>query len=321
MSTPNAFKRNYQKLWSWWRSKAASFSAESLVIAGFALFIWIGVTGYLTGRMLLAAPSDNTDATSNQHKISTTPNDMEHNKLVIPFLWGIGTLLALPYLAAINERIKESDKKKPIEITVDRKDAEYVASLKNSLDELPNRFDIYDEGLWTWRRAGEKEFKDGLDELFHDFITRQEAIGGLNEGLEHDVKDPLGIMSTIRTACDVGMKRNPNDPVTEEVELFYKCVYAYIRAWLVCSIQYNTPLPINSIFDRDPNRREMYENAIRDFSDRFNYEPTDKFLKTPRSRKVVQEYLGKLVTLIQNEKNPDPDSSAKYNSKTTKTST
>jgi hypothetical protein len=316
-------RRSYQKLWSWWQRKAASFTPEFLVLAGIALFLWIGLTAYLTGRMPLA-PNDNISATSNQNKTSTTPNnnDIEHNKLLIPFLWSIGSLLAASYLSAIKERIKASEEQHTkVQWQVSPNDLEYLSLMKHSFDDLPDKFYGLSESIDELRRKlGEIEFKKILEERFKESLARQEAVGGLNEGLEYDEKDPESFVAAIRAACDEALGESLND--REATERFYKCMYAYIRAWLVCSIQYgrsiryDNNLPIDSIFYQDPHRKEEYLTALKSLRRKFSRKPTDKFLKTPRSRGVVDKYLEELITLID-RKNPEIDESVISGLKTT----
>ncbi|MBD2770647.1 hypothetical protein [Iningainema tapete] len=303
MSTRKAsIRRNYQTLWNWWRLKAASFSPELLVVMGIILFVFIGLIAYATGRMHLATSAQNN---------ASAINGVEHNKLAIPFLWSIGSALVTLYLTVIDARIKKKQHTTE-QGQVSQNDSdyhvEYFSLMTHSLGDQPDRLDGLNESIDRLRRQlGENKFKETLNEKSTEFLARLKAAGELNEGLEYDEKDPESFVAAIRAACDEALCESvPNKIATE---LFYNCMYAYIRAWLVCSIhygrstQYSNSLPIDSIFYQDPNRKQKYVIALKSLKRKFSRQPTDKFLKTKESRKVVDKYMTELITLIE-QKNP-----------------
>lgn len=284
---PASTSNKRPNLWKQWQRKAAGFSPEFLVLAGFVLFFWVGIGTYLTGRLPLASSQTDPSAL----------NAIEHNKLAISFIWGLGSLLVIPYLAAIDARIKESEKKRiTVSIQIPQTDLEYLSSVKHSLKQLPNQFNELDKSIDDLRRnVGENQFKQTLDSTFEEFTIRQEAVGGLCEGLRLEESDRTSIAAMIRGACDDTL---PEHYSYDEVVRFRKCMYAYVRAWLVCSIQYGTFLPINSIFYQDPSSKEYYLSAIENLRNRFTSRPIDKFLKTAKSRGMVDRYMGKLAELV-----------------------
>ncbi|MBW4518667.1 MAG: hypothetical protein KME16_02905 [Scytolyngbya sp. HA4215-MV1] len=299
----------------WWKGIVKKVSPDALTMIGIILFLFVGWSSYFTGRLSLATTDSNN---------SSATNSAEHNKLLIPFIWSLDLLFISLYLTAISTRIKE-DKGKVVKLdaemdeaeTVPQMDIEYLSLMKHSLNNLPNRLNGIHTKIDKMRRdLGEREFKKKLEEKYSDYLARQEAVGGINQGLA-DENNPLGLLATIRAACDFALEGAPNNQKFEDV--FSKCVYAYVRAWLTCSIHYGrsvdnkNSLPIDSIFYQDPyqdpRRKDLYIKAIQNLSERFEHEPVDIFLKTPRSRKIAIKYLGDLIKLIR-EISPQPISTS-----------
>ena len=237
---------------------------------------------------------------NNQH-------DVERNKLLIPFVWGMEVTWITLYLTSIMTKLKESEQKSILG-SIPQGDLEYLSLIKDALESMPDRLDgISDEIDSIRREKGESGFLEILKKSVTDYKIRQNALSAISKGLEN-VEDPDGLNSTLRTVIDETIGKNC--PYDSKI-LFYRCMYAYITAWLVCSIHNNQNgidkgfLPIDSIFYQDPNRKYLYIETIEKFSERLEFNPSAQFFKTKEILSLVQEYLKYLVTLISRQ-NPTP---------------
>lgn len=298
-------QQRFQGCWTWWSIKTAQLKIEFLILAGILLFLLIAFSSYSMGRMALA-PAD-------PNKIADVSQE-EHNKQIIPVLSGICITLATLYLSAIHIRIKESEKNRLlVTILVPQTDLEYLALMTDSLNDIPDKISGLDKNIQSISgEMGKRRFEEFLAESKTDYLNRQQAVAELNQALESNLRSPLGFLSMLRTACDTVLNQNGvKDIFTQET--FRKCIYAYIRAWLVCSIQHNrtrknkNSLRIDSIFYQDPNIenpniKNMYQQAITELIDRLGHKPADKIFRSKTSRTIIKQYLGELIQLIEDMK-------------------
>ena len=278
----------------WFQKGVIRTKYDDLVIGGIVLFLFVFFSGYITTFMPLS--------NSNTNKLALD-SQIEFNKIIIPVILGINISIVTIYMSAIRVKLKETEKRRA-ELIIPRIDLEYLSLIKDALKELPDRLDGISEGIDNIRRIlGEKGFKQKLEQDLQEYYNRQKAIISINKGLENE-GDINGLNSTIRAVTDFALG---NDSSFHSKDTFIKNMYAYITAWLVCSISNNqnmanrNSLPIDSIFYQDPKRKSLYIKAINDFADRLNYEPASNFFKNRESVKITQDYLAELVYLINNK--------------------
>lgn len=284
-------KKSFVDLLVWWKIVVGKLNYDYLVFQGIFLFLFVFASAFLPSPNLL--PLSKNDTNINEESI-------ERNKILIPVIWGIELSLVTLYLSAIGTKLKYSEEQRII-LLVPNQDLEYLSLINYALGEMPDRLDgISDEIDNLRRNYGESRFLAILKENVNDYRIRQDALNAISKGLENH-KDINGLHSTIVAATIETIGENCDE---ESYLLFLKCMYAYITAWLVCSIdnkrniKNNNCYPIDSIFYQDQGRKYLYVKAINEFSDRLKYKPIREFFTNNDSIILAQYYLKDLVTII-----------------------
>jgi hypothetical protein len=300
----------WEKRFDWFQRRIIANNLSGLVmgLTGTCLFLIVFVSGYFASSIPL---------TTSIKARETSEQEVESNKLLIGGVYALNSLLVVAYISSLtayiassNEKIKESNKNHLV-FSIPQSDLEYLSLIRDALKLFPNRYDGLSNVIIEMSFSlGKKEFEEKLDEDLNNFRIRQEALTGLTQGLR-DETDPDGLNSTIVAASDFALGNNAS---IKDKDQFYKCMYAYISAWLTCSISYNlnktnqNSLPIDSIFYQDSKHKDLYIKAIRDMIDRFNFQPANIFFNSDKSVKIIQDYLTELVDLI-NDKPAEPEQS------------
>jgi hypothetical protein len=284
-------KNSFVNLLVWWKIAVAKLNYDYLVFQGIVLFLFVFASAFLPSPNLL--PLSKNDTNTNEESI-------ERNKILIPVIWGIELSLVTLYLSAVGTKLKYSEEQRII-LSVPNQDLEYLSLINSALGEMPDRLDGISDEIDNLRRThGESRFLEILKENVNDYRIRQDALNAIFKGLENH-KDINGLHSTIVAAT---IEAIGEDGDKNSYLLFLKCMYAYISAWLVCSIDNKRNIkndncyPIDSIFYQDQDRKYLYIKAINDFSDRLNYKPPRDFFINNASISLVQSYLKDLVALI-----------------------
>jgi len=285
---------------NWIRNKAKGISPDVLAFEGIVLFISVFINASLPSYMPQAASNDITLAPQNQLQLN---RQAELNKNIFNGYVALNILLVGAYISTINLKVKQSDSESKI-TSIPTKDLEYLSLIQSALEKMPDRLDGISNEIDALRRIhGESGFLELLNECVNDYKVRQDALTALFKGLEN-VSDIGGLRSTIKTSIRETIGKDCDD---DSKDLFYRCMYAYIRAWLVCSIDNKQNianrnfLPIDSIFYQDPNRKDMYIKAINIFSNKLNHNPSAKFFDNKETVSIVQTYLKDLVELISQQ--------------------
>jgi hypothetical protein len=291
---------------NWFRNIAKGMSPDLLVFEGIALFISVFINASLPSYMPQAASNETTLTPEKQLQLN---RQAELNKNIFNGYVALNIVLVGAYISAINIKLKQSDSDSKI-ASIPTKDLEYLSLIQSALEKMPDRLDGISNEIDTLRRTyGECGFLELLNECVNDYKLRQDALSALSKGLEkvadkESVQSKESLRSAIRTSITAIIGK---DCDKDSTDLFYRCMYAYITAWLVCSIDNKQNiknrnfLPIDSIFYQDPDRKKLYIEAIKNFSDRLKYYPSAKFFPTKEILSIVQEYLKDLVELIDSQ--------------------
>ena len=273
-------------LLNWWRNKVLSSPPKFLIFQGILLFLGVFLSALL--------PSPKLFPLSTNDNPNVTESIVERNKFLVPSIWAVEVSLITLYLTSINTKLVESEKNRVV-ISVPSGDLEYVSLIHNALNVFPDRVDRISKELNTMiSNCGLNSLKEQVSQIRLNSSAQEDFIVGLKKGLA-EPEDIEGLTNVIRTAIDSTLGENDKSR-----ELFYKCMYAYVTAWLACSIKYNKKMPIDPIFYQDPSRKDLYIKAIEDLIHRFHYETASKFF-TPESVEMILKYLNDLVTIINQQ--------------------
>ncbi len=116
----------------------------------------------------------------------------------------------------------------------------------------------------------------------------------LEDLLEADKTDKL--KDVVRTTLSRGLSIKNNDDRYPELS---DSIYAYLRAWLVCSIKYRRYMPVEMILDSTANIN-THKKAIRYIRDTIlGGKNKNLLIPSDKSINIIKEYLDKLIEMIQ----------------------
>ena len=247
---------------------------DFLTIAGWLIFISVFINGILPNNIL---PLDSN-------------SKGELNKIIVGAYIPLNVYFVTSYISAITKRTKKSEVIPRPE--AQQGDLEYLYGIDYAL----NRNEL--------RRERDKS------------LISQKAFIGLIQGMAEPPSSSCALMRAIRKVSTdaLSLRRIYNKDGTDHPEmqsvstlLFYKCMVAYISAWLICSIKHsrniedNNGLSIDSIFYQDPTRKEKYITAINLLIDEFDSDTLKSglFKNDEEAVKLVQNYLRELVEIIR----------------------
>jgi hypothetical protein len=165
---------------------------------------------------------------------------------------------------------------------------------ENSLDPLDNvRFGGVNISTLCEENETFEEFKRRVRKNKKYRQACQEAVQGLSGDNNQNNKDPL--MPIVKTAVNLALGRKSESEVTPEVFNYYEDVYVYLKVWLICSIKYDTNMPIEWINMMAQDKRKHIE-ALSYIKDKIlNSRNIKELLPTQESREVAAKYIGNLV--------------------------
>jgi hypothetical protein len=161
------------------------------------------------------------------------------------------------------------------------------------------------------------ELSQELKRYIQKLKGREEALEGLSKGFKEDENGKCLFYGLVGPACRYALNIQ-EDEIQKYRELahpFYLDIFAYLKAWLVCSIKHEVPIPIKPFviesLGEDLNDRyhgtETYITAIQRIREAvLEDEGLKPFFNTPASRSTVDHYLGELINLLRSEKKSSP---------------
>lgn len=239
----------------------------------------------------------------------TPENATPKAQITIPFLLG----LTIVGVGSLNYYL---------DLKIEEETKDEKTKLKNNwnIEETTNKQSLYflslvDEQLGLERVAynsvlrvepeTEESFKNRLKNINLEFQNSQEAVNGLLFSYkEANGKEIYLLKSLAITALD-GIGISKPEPGDKRLKIEYKTkvnhLYAYLRAWLVCGIRYNTyNLPIEWIKETALSLQEQI-NAIKYIKNNLLEDETVK-AQIPKEevRKLISKYLDELLKELQN---------------------
>ena len=159
----------------------------------------------------------------------------------------------------------------------------------------------------------DKQLRLKLEEDLEDYLEeskwRKEALEGLRKGFVENTEGQSLFSQIVGTACNHAL--NIQDYQQHKgVKPLYLDIFGYLKAWLVCSIKYAVAIPIKPYFqdslegeaNSQYRHKETYIKAIKFIKDEaLNDKITEKYFPTKKSLKIVSDYLGKLIVLIEDD--------------------
>lgn len=176
----------------------------------------------------------------------------------------------------------------------EKQELEFLSILQDVLRSIDNiEFNDLCSSISQELRSSISSFRKKLKEHTSYVVASQKAVEALSN-------DKNVLMPIVREACDKILSRKIDDPITEEVECFYDDIYAYLKAWLICSIKYDTPMSIKPI-RRAFQNADMYIDTLTFVKDSILEDVKAKRLVETESRKIIKDYLDKLIDLLNDE--------------------
>jgi hypothetical protein len=316
---------------------------RNLTIAASSLSIFISVFCFICGRVSLApedpkAP-DPITSTNNENARSTvensnnkskstsnSKNDAEILKWLLPIISTFIVSQLFPwfikvYVFGTIEEESKRDKAKAI-----RKPGQTEKKLRENLDSefLSNLSDLkrvkfkhYGESIYG-EQGGESY--EGLTAKIHkyniDTESCREAYEGILEGFKKSPREkyaPFHLL--IVEACNraVGILDNKGQ---NTIESFYDDIHQYLKAWLLCSLKYNVPIPVippikefSKIFSDSSGKQkninvnyQTYIMAIKYIQESgLSSDAMKKFIVKQKARDMCNKYLDDLILLLEAE--------------------
>jgi len=161
------------------------------------------------------------------------------------------------------------------------------------------------------------ELSQELKRYIQKLKGREEALEGLSKGFKEDENGEAPFYLLVGEACNhaLNIQEDEIQKYLELVEPFYLDIFAYLNAWLVCSIKHEVPIPIEPFVQKslgkDLNDRydgiETYIKAIKYIKEvALKDKAIELFFDTPASRSIVDNYLEKLIDLLKSGTTSSP---------------
>ncbi len=241
-------------------------------------------------------------------------NKIEHLKIIIPpfsalFVAGFFSFFIKNY---VEDKVKNAQTNNSV-LLLDNEiarniresqDLEFICMLREANINLGNiNFKglsscIEEQGL---KNREEKVFLTKLEEHKEDTKAHEDVIKALSEHLATTDGNVSKLVPLVLEACNIALKRKPGDKITDEIQCFRGDIYAYLKAWLLCSIKYRIPIPVHPFKRTDLDTR-VYVDAIKFIQRKaLQDEAILELFPSPRSRKIVRDYLKELIRLLESD--------------------
>lgn len=228
-------------------------------------------------------------------------------QITIPFLLGltIAGVGALNFYMdlQIEEETKEEKRKLSERYNIEeiqKKQVFYFLSLVD--DQLALNKIAYGSTL-KLENETEEEFKHRLKSSNLEFQNSQEAVNGLLFSYQANGRE-IYLLKTIAITALEGIGINKPDPGDKKLKLEYQDkvnhLYAYLRAWLVCAIRYDTyNLPAQWIKETALSLREQIDALEYIKNNLLKDEKVIAQIPKEEVRMLISKYLNELITELQ----------------------
>jgi hypothetical protein len=276
--------QNLTRLISHLRPSEVRFASALLCVAIFMFGYWFGQT--------------NLDSSNNNS------NRAEHLKLLIPVF---GSLMTTGlFIFFIDRYVKLSEPKRITKLENNNlkklresQDLEFLSVLQES--EIPIgaiNFQNFSPSIEDLRKKPENELKSEIKKQHVYSNACEEALKGLSEGL---ATKKSNLVPLVLQACNKSLHRQPGESISKELDQFRDDIYAYLKAWLICSLKYRVSIPVRP-FRQTSLDWKFYINALKFIKDKaLEDEAIRDFLPSQASRDIVQSLLNELIELIKDE--------------------
>ncbi len=256
------------------------------------------------------------------------------SSLVIPFFSTGLFLIFITY--HVKERIDKAERKyKRKEIELIRKSVDpyrvcqdleflsivYEGVFEGGSDKFLNGFDYRCFSPHVIELLDTSGLKEETQKYNAELRYRKKAVAGLEKGFKfYEIddanyeadKNSYPFVSLIIQACNNALDI-PNPDISnctgyEWVEGFYLDIKMYLKAWLICSLRYGVAIPVepfhrNYLEGKGIGKYKGIETYVKAITYIQFIALTDKailpYFGDAEVREIVQEYLGKLIDLLQ----------------------
>jgi hypothetical protein len=258
------------------------FKRTDALILFFILYFLVASGGFLLGKM--------------------PANPSKQMEIFVPFLLGLPFVIGTGYLNPyIDKKIRQETAKTRSNLKKNYEAGELQKEQQIDFLSFVEKELTLSNIAWSeyLRQEGETpaEFESRLNKNRLKFQYSQEAIHGLlhceqdENGKKIELMESIVVSAIEETSV---YKRNP--------DFSNKCkhLYAYLKAWLICSIRYQTKkLPADWIKETTLDKQEQID-ALRYIKDNLlNHERVKKYINRAESREVIKDYLDELIELIK----------------------